>query len=634
MSLSQLEFTDIYPDRGSFPSFRDPNTDRFIYEVILRSGLKFPVPWEQFKLKVKLGSLIEERVDPLVVWSSINADASTIINQRLGDGDEEKEIIISPPTPQRSPRTQTPKRQPPQAVIKLPLPVASAIQEGSKPQYVGSGAYGQVHTAGYGQVAKRIENDANGINPSALREISALKALKSDYVITLIAFDITPERTKLTLPRYDSDLTQFIRKFTPLSGFMIKTIMFKLLHGLYDAHRVSIAHRDIKPANIVINQDNIDVRIIDWGLSRFLQTQDPKLFTGEVQTLWYRSIELLLGPDRYTSKIDIWSLGCIMYELAAGTPLFQGGSKQEQTTLIFEELGTPTEQTWPGVTLLPRMQNPFPHYPGNRLKLKKVEVSPDGLDVLMKMLILNPDQRIGYVDALNHDYFKELLIAPVTEIKLVDALIDFNKIAINPASISKQPDVTASMRVTVIDWLFEVCKKFKVSDETAFLMVFFLNYFLSLRIVSRKHLQLLGCGCLLVAGKINELLPFRGQDLVYMAANSFYLSQLLGMEEIIVNTLGGHLYIATEYTFMNLYAAGLIDENMVRLLWFVVLQVEFRKYTPKVIGAGIVEYFRPGNPDPAVTEFVEQLKDLVNTYKSRVPASKLDTYFQKHLLKL
>ena len=83
-------------------------------------------------------------------------------------------------------------------------------------------------------------------------------------------------------------------------------------------------HRDLKPQNILINSKG-DVKIADYGLGRIV---GKRLITmsKEIETLWYRSPELLFGTLRYDYSVDIWSLGCIFYELAEHRILFQGES--------------------------------------------------------------------------------------------------------------------------------------------------------------------------------------------------------------------------------------------------------------------------------------------------------------------
>ena len=78
-----------------------------------------------------------------------------------------------------------------------------------------------------------------------------------------------------------------------------------------------------------------NVKIADFGLARLLMIPD-KTLTHEVETLWYRAPEILLGQKRYTSAVDLWAVGCIFAELFLKRPLFLGtGYEIEQIFKIF-----------------------------------------------------------------------------------------------------------------------------------------------------------------------------------------------------------------------------------------------------------------------------------------------------------
>ena len=85
-------------------------------------------------------------------------------------------------------------------------------------------------------------------------------------------------------------------------------------------------------------------------------------YVCQVVTLWYRPPDVLFGAKLYTPSIDMWSAGCIFAELAnAGRPLFPGSDVDDQIKRVFKLLGTPSEESWPGMTSLPDYK-PFPLY--------------------------------------------------------------------------------------------------------------------------------------------------------------------------------------------------------------------------------------------------------------------------------
>ncbi len=69
----------------------------------------------------------------------------------------------------------------------------------------------------------------------------------------------------------------------------------------------------------------MELKLADFGLARAVGIP-VRGYSHEVVTLWYRPPDVLLGSRSYTSTIDIWSIGCIMAEMATGRPLFPGSS--------------------------------------------------------------------------------------------------------------------------------------------------------------------------------------------------------------------------------------------------------------------------------------------------------------------
>jgi serine/threonine protein kinase len=130
-----------------------------------------------------------------------------------------------------------------------------------------------------------------------------------------------------------------------------------------------------------------------------------KTYTHEVVTLWYRAPEILLGCKKYSTPVDVWSVGCIFAELATGKPLFTGDSEIDQIFKIFSILGTPDESTFPGISNFPDFKPTFPKWKSKDLSGIIKGINGDGVDLLLQMLKLDPSQRISARNALNHEYF-------------------------------------------------------------------------------------------------------------------------------------------------------------------------------------------------------------------------------------
>ena len=96
------------------------------------------------------------------------------------------------------------------------------------------------------------------------------------------------------------------------------TSRYQLLQGLAYLHQQNIFHRDIKPENLLVKGDNI--KIADFGLARETNSRPP--YTEYISTRWYRAPEILMKSENYGLESDMWSVGCVIFEMITGFPLF------------------------------------------------------------------------------------------------------------------------------------------------------------------------------------------------------------------------------------------------------------------------------------------------------------------------
>ena len=165
--------------------------------------------------------------------------------------------------------------------------------------------------------------------------------------------------------------------------------------------------------NILLNPRG-EVKLGDFGLSRPFSGQ--KNYTNRVVTLWYRCPELLLGAQRYGPGIDMWSAGCILAELLLNQPLLPGPTEPDQLVMIWNWCGTPdaTPNQWEtaqDLPLYPTLKPPqsLPRKLKNRLQNittdRKSFFDDAALDLLDRLLCLDPEKRASASDALDSDYF-------------------------------------------------------------------------------------------------------------------------------------------------------------------------------------------------------------------------------------
>ncbi|XP_043203675.1 cyclin-dependent kinase 17-like isoform X2 [Amphibalanus amphitrite] len=253
----------------------------------------------------------------------------------------------------------------------------------------------------------RLEHE-EGAPCTAIREISLLRKLKHANIVTL--HDVCNTSTSMTLvfEFLEKDLKQYMEDCNNvLSLNNVKLFLFQLLRGLAYCHQYRVLHRDLKPQNLLINQLG-ELKLADFGLAR-AKSVPTKTYSNEVVTLWYRPPDVLLGSTVYSTPIDMWGVGCIFFEMAAGRPLFPGSTVKDELMLIFKTLGTPTEQTWPGVTSIDEFkQYNFPPSRSESLAERCPRLGGDGLALLRQFLLYEVTGRIAAADAMRHPYFGSL----------------------------------------------------------------------------------------------------------------------------------------------------------------------------------------------------------------------------------
>jgi len=185
---------------------------------------------------------------------------------------------------------------------------------------------------------------------------------------------------------------------------IIQYLSHQLCDGIQFCHAHKILHRDLKPQNLLIDSQS-RLKIADFGLARTYSVL-VRNYTPEVVTVWYRPPEILLGCTIQT--VDIWSVGCVVAEMATGSPLFPGDSDIGTIFQICEKLGTPTVEQWPGLMDLPLFKPAFPKWPRKgweNIRNTKAQVGADGIDLIDKLMTYDPKRRMSARAALQHRYF-------------------------------------------------------------------------------------------------------------------------------------------------------------------------------------------------------------------------------------
>jgi NIMA (never in mitosis gene a)-related kinase len=122
----------------------------------------------------------------------------------------------------------------------------------------------------------------------------------------------------------NSNLEVFIKQHKKENKLIDNNVLYYIIldicSGLKEIHNKKIIHRDLKPNNIFISKD-YKIKIGDFGISKILKDSDYTN-TNYIGTLGYMAPELL-SKEKYNNKADIWSLGCIIYELCTLNACFE-----------------------------------------------------------------------------------------------------------------------------------------------------------------------------------------------------------------------------------------------------------------------------------------------------------------------
>ena len=124
---------------------------------------------------------------------------------------------------------------------------------------------------------------------------------------------------KLYTNAHYSTLLEYINSDTK-SMALTKKIISDVLKGLVELKSISVIHTDMKPENIVFDMSGKAI-LVDFGNAALIRDR------GVIQTRPYRSPESILGLE-FDCSTDVWSLGCIVYEVLSGSYLFQQVSRE------------------------------------------------------------------------------------------------------------------------------------------------------------------------------------------------------------------------------------------------------------------------------------------------------------------
>ncbi|XP_057248032.1 G2/mitotic-specific cyclin S13-7 isoform X2 [Beta vulgaris subsp. vulgaris] len=212
-----------------------------------------------------------------------------------------------------------------------------------------------------------------------------------------------------------------------------------------------------------------------------------------------------------------------------------------------------------------------------------------------------------------------------------------------------QPDINEKMRSILVDWLIEVHYKFELRQETLYLTINIIDRFLSIKVVPRKELQLVGIASMLIACKYEEIWAPEVNDFVQISDKAYVREQVLAMEKAILGSLEWYLTVPTPYMFLTRFikaSSAPSDSEMENMVYFfaelgIMNYSTTIKYPPSLLAASSVYAARCTlNNSPSWTETLQhytgysenQIKEcarLLVSFHMAAPESKLRAVYKK-----
>ncbi|XP_012595705.1 serine/threonine-protein kinase 36 isoform X1 [Microcebus murinus] len=204
------------------------------------------------------------------------------------------------------------------------------------------------------------------------REIEIMRGLRHPNIVHMLDSFETDKEVVVVTDYAEGELFQILEDDGKLPEDQVQAIAAQLVSALYYLHSHRILHRDMKPQNILLAKGG-GIKLCDFGFARAMST-NTMVLTSIKGTPLYMSPELV-EERPYDHTADLWSVGCILYELAVGTPPFYTTSIFQLVSLILKD-----PVRWPST------------------------ISPCFKNFLQGLLTKDPRQRLSWPDLLHHPF--------------------------------------------------------------------------------------------------------------------------------------------------------------------------------------------------------------------------------------
>lgn len=247
----------------------------------------------------------------------------------------------------------------------------------------------------------RMTQEAKEIHKEEVDAIQKFMSMQHDNLVRALDMKMTERTCLIALEYHVSHLGNFMSKICKTK---IRKFLFQIISGVHQYHLEGLIHKDLRPPNILVYSDEEKLKVANFKLGFVSGSiKGNKEING-----CYRAPEILYSYPScmHTTVVDMWSVGCIFAEMLRGKPLFTGPSIIDRVQSIHSLLGQPDEGLIADATLRDFLEA-FPKKTPKDLSLEFHDLEAKGVDLLSKLLRLDPEERITSGEALKHPYFSE-----------------------------------------------------------------------------------------------------------------------------------------------------------------------------------------------------------------------------------
>ena len=212
-------------------------------------------------------------------------------------------------------------------------------------------------------------------------EVAILASLSHPHIAPLIDFFEEKDCYFLVMELMSGgDLCDRVGKKKSYNEGDARDLVVKMLKAMAYCHSHKIAHRDLKPKNLLLMSEDNDsyIKLADFGFAA--RCHEPKSLSQQCGSPFFVSPEILMR-QAYDQMSDMWSVGCIIFLLLSGNLPFMGRSQKEVFKKIVSGKYEFDEDDW-------------------------CNISDDAKDLINKLLVLDPDNRLSASEALRHKWLK------------------------------------------------------------------------------------------------------------------------------------------------------------------------------------------------------------------------------------